>query len=394
MTNDRNRWLLPAGIEELLPERAWPVEALRRRLIDHYARAGYELVIPPMVEFVDSLLIGLGEDLDLRTFKIIDQLTGRLMGLRADMTPQMARIDAHALAQEGVTRLCYLGSVLHTLPDGFAGSRSPMQVGVELFGHSGVSSDLEVIGLMLDTLRIAGVRNVVLDLGHVGLYRAFAAQAGFDEATEDTVFDLLRRKALPELDALLSSLGLPEYLAANLRLLARLNGGTAVLGAARERLSRPPEAVGAILDHLDELLRRLRERHADVRFNIDLAELHGYRYQTGTVFAAYVPGRGEEIARGGRYDEIGRVFGRARPATGFSADVRSLIELGEAVSAPGGGILAPDARGDAGLWSTILRLRDEGERVVCALPGEPASRHGCDRQLVLRDGHWQIIELK
>jgi len=310
-------WELPAGIEEVLPEQAWAVEALRRRLLDHYRASGYGLVIPPIVEFVDSLLTGTGEDLDLLTFKLTDRLTGRLMGVRADMTPQMARIDAHSLREEGVSRLCYLGSVLRTMPDGFAGSRSPMQVGAELFGHAGVEADIEIVGLMIETLAIAGITAPVIDLGHVGVFAALAKQAGLNETAERELQDMFQRKALPEIDQYLRDQGVPEPSRRMLSALGRLHGDAAVIAQAREVLVAGGADVAAALDRLERLVAVIARRYPKVRLQVDLTELHGYAYHTGVVFAAYVEGVGHEIARGGRYDEVGKVFGRARPATGF-----------------------------------------------------------------------------
>jgi len=362
-----NRWLLPAGIDELLPSAAWAIEDLRRRLLDRFRTWGYELVIPPMIEYLESLLIHPGDDLDLSTFKLIDQLTGRLMGVRADMTPQMARIDAHSLRQDGPTRLCYLGTVLHALPGGFAGTRAPMQVGAELFGHAGSASDIEILRLMLDTLEVAGVREVWLDLGHVGIYRALARQAGFDAEDEARFFDLLQRKAIPEIEAFIGGRHLPAELVAMLRALPDLHGeGLGTLEDARRRLSAAGDEVHRALDDLAEVARALQGQGGGLRLHFDLAELRGYHYHTGIVFAAYVPGQGQAIARGGRYDGIGEVFGRSRPATGFSADVRALVACADRPEPVCGAIHAP-ASDDPSLLGLVRELRNQGERVVHAL---------------------------
>lgn len=400
MTHE-NRWLLPAGIDELLPEAAWATEALRRRLLDRFRAWGYELVIPPMVEYVESLLIHPGDDLDLSTFKLIDQLTGRLMGVRADMTPQMARIDAHSLRQEGPTRLCYLGTVLHTLPGGFAGTRAPMQVGAELFGHAGTASDIEILRLMLETLEVAGVRDVWLDLGHVGIYRAIARQAGFDAEDEANFFDLLQRKAIPEIEAFIADRSLEFPMAAMLRALPDLHGeGQEILARARSSLAAASTAVHQALDDLDQVARALQAQGGRVRLHFDLAELRGYHYHTGIVFAAFVPGQGQAIARGGRYDGIGEAFGRARPATGFSADVRALAEFAARSEAGRGSVLAPSAD-EPDLTALVRALREQGERVVHALseqehaPGFRAElrARGFDRVIEREGSSWIVKEL-
>lgn len=390
-----NRWLLPAGIDELLPQVAWATEALRRRLLDRFRAWGYELVIPPMVEYVESLLIHPGDDLDLSTFKLIDQLTGRLMGVRADMTPQMARIDAHSLRQEGPTRLCYLGTVLHALPGGFAGTRAPMQVGAELFGHAGTASDIEILRLMLDTLDVAGVREVWLDLGHVGIYRALARQAGFDAEDEASFFDLLQRKAVPEIEAFIGGRLLPGELAAMLRVLPDLHGeGLETLEGARRRLSAAGNEVHQALDDLAEVARAVQRQGRGVRLHFDLAELRGYHYHTGIVFAAFVPGQAQAIARGGRYDGIGEAFGRARPATGFSADVRALVAVAGSVGESADAVLAPAGVDDVELERKVCELRAAGQRVVQALPGQDSNpcALGCRRVLERHEGAWQVRE--
>jgi ATP phosphoribosyltransferase regulatory subunit len=390
---DRNRWLLPEGIAEVLPAEAAALERMRRALIDLYASWGYELVLTPFIEYLESLLTGTGRDLDLQTFKLTDQLTGRLMGLRADMTPQVARIDAHSLRREGPVRLCYLGTVLHTRPDGFARSRSPFQVGAELYGHAGVESDAEVLCLMLETLRVTGVREMHVDLGHVGVYRSLARAAGLDDEQEQTLFEALQRKAAPEVEGLLRDWSLPAVSHERLVALTELNGGPEALGEAERVLAGSGEAVAGCLADLRRLAALVAARVPDTPLYFDLAELRGYRYQTGVVFAAFVPEHGQEVARGGRYDEIGRVFGRARPATGFSADLKTLIALGEAPAPAGGrgGVLAPWSE-DGSLQTAVRELRARGERVVQSLPGalEAPGELGCTHRLVGRAGRWEL----
>lgn len=387
---ENDRWLLPEGIEELPPPRAGQLEQIRRRLLDLYAAWGYELVIPPFIEYLESLLTGTGNDLDLKTFKLIDQLTGRLMGVRADMTPQVARIDAHLLKREVPTRLCYMGTVLHTRPAVHGGTRSPFQVGLELYGHAGVEADAEVLELMVATLRESGLERMHIDLGHVGIFRGLARRAGLDAATEAVLFDALQRKAKPEIRALLAGCALAPELAAALGALADLNGGFEVFEQAAVALAPGGAAVAAALDNL----RRVAEAAATlegVQWHFDLAELRGYHYHTGVVFEAFVAGQGQSVAQGGRYDDIGRVFGRARPATGFSVDLRAVLGLIPAQIPVNRGIFAPHG-GESGLKAAIRELRARGERVVQGLPGQQgtAADMGCDRELVDVAGHWDV----
>ncbi len=390
-----DRWLLPEGIEELLPPQAAELDRLRRTLLDLFRRWGYELVMPPLVEYLDSLLTGTGNDLDIQTFKLTDQASGRLLGVRADMTPQVARIDAHRLADRaGPVRLCYHGTVLNTRGDGLGGARSFTQIGAELYGHAGVASDSEMLCLMLETLQVAGVNEVFIDLGHVGIYRALSAAAGLDERQESQLFDALQRKAVPEIEALLDEWRLAGDVGARLKELAWLNGGSEVLARARQCLGGDA-VIAAALDQLEGLAQLVGRQRPDVPLHFDLAELRGYHYHTGVVFAAYVPGQGRAIAQGGRYDDIGRVFGRSRPATGFSANLNGLMRLAGAAPAPDRGIFAPvceDAALQAAQAEEIAALRASGERVVAGLPGPSggAAEAGCDRLLALVDGQWVI----
>lgn len=388
-----NHWLLPEGIEEVLPEQAWRIEQLRRCLLDTYRSWGYQLIITPMIEFLESLLTGTGNDLDLQTFKLIDQQSGRMLGLRADMTPQAARIDAHSLKSEAPTRLCYLGTVLHTRPDGFAGSRSPLQVGAELFGHAGMESDIEIIGLMLETLRLTGIEEVHMDLGHVGIFRGLARAAGLAPEAESDLFDVLQRKAIPEIQGLLGELDLSNAQCESFARLAELHGGREVLDSARELYRDIPQVTDA-LDNLAAIGEVVHARWPQLPVNYDLAELRGYAYQTGVVFAAFTPGCGQEVARGGRYDKVGEIFGRARPATGFSADLKTLMTLGHWHADTAGAVYAP-AQDDPALTARVRELREQGEQVIQGLPGESGTPQalGCDRRLELRDGAWEIQTL-
>jgi ATP phosphoribosyltransferase regulatory subunit len=388
------RWLLPAGIDEVLPARAAELERLRRRLLDLYQSWGYELVIPPFIDYLESLLTGTGRDLDLQTFKLTDQLSGRMLGIRADMTPQVARIDAHHLRREIPTRLCYLGTVLHTRTDGFAGTRSPLQIGAEIYGHDGPASDVEILRLLVGTLQTAGIESPYLDLGHVGVYRGLIQQAGLSRADELRLFDALQRKAGPEVEHIIAEADVAGPVGRMLLALVELNGEDALARASVALRGAEPQVLGA-LERLQQVADELARWLPELPVHFDLAELRGYTYKTGVVFAAFVPGWGLEIARGGRYDEIGRVFGRARPAVGFSSDLKGLIALSaedEQDASPCDGVLAPwDA--DPELNRLVERLRGEGRRVIYALPSQrgAARDFNCCERLARVDGAWQLI---
>ena len=384
-----DRWQLPDGIEEVLPARAATVERLRRRLLDAYRGWGYQLVIPPLMEYTESLLIGLGQDLDLLTFKLTDQLSGRTLGVRADITPQVARIDAHSLAQPGITRLCYAGSTLHTRPKSLLASRSPIQVGAELYGDASLAADIEVVSLMLATLEVAGIAaEITLDLGHVGVYEAVLASAGLSPEQEATVFDALQRKSVPDLKLALAEV---EPHAADLIIaLVDLHGDDRVLARARELLGEHAPAAMAAVDVLDQAAEEIRRQRPGLDIYFDLAELRGYHYHTGLVFAAYVRGHGQALANGGRYDNVGAVFGRARPATGFATDLKALLDLLPA-DGPGPGAISMPNRHDPALMARVNELREAGEIVINSLSAAPDPR--CDRQLVEVGGEWRVAAL-
>ncbi|WP_067586223.1 ATP phosphoribosyltransferase regulatory subunit [Endozoicomonas ascidiicola] len=386
-----DRWLLPDGIEEILPGKARSAEKLRRDILDLFDRWGYQLVIPPHLEFMESLTAGVGHDLDLQIFKVTDQLTGRTLGLRADTTPAVARIDAHALNQDGPVRLCYSGSVFHTRPATLGASRSLIQIGAELYGHSGVESDLEVIALMLETLGRVGAESVNLDLGHVQIYRLLAHQAGLTDAQEHELFDALQRKAISEIEQLVNQWDIDKDVAAMLNALPQLAGDIDILDRARAALEKAPKGVQVALDELESIARDISARYPGTGFYLDLGELRGYNYHTGVVFAAYLPDQGQAIAKGGRYDGIGEAFGRSRPATGFSTDLKALLELqaGNVSEQTEELTVFAPLDVDAG---TVQSLRQQGQRVVCQLPGQKteAAGMGCNRQLVCRDGKWLV----
>ena len=387
--NREDSWLLPEGVEEILPDAAQNIEALRRRLLDTYASWGYELVFPPLIEFLDSLLNGAGRDLETETFKITDQLSGRLMGVRADITPQVARIDAHALRRQGPVRLCYCSSALRTRGGLPGGTRIPYQVGVELFGHDGLESDREVVALMTETLEAAGLPAFTLDLGHVAIFRELAEAADLTDAQADALRDAYLRKSRADIDAQVAELTLDKTLAEALRQLPWMAGSPAILDQARDALARLAPAVAVAIDELKQLADFVSSRYPQVQVHVDLGELRGYHYHTGCLFAAYLPGGSEAVAKGGRYDHIGEVFGRARPATGFSADLKLLA--GNAGEQPRNGILAEGELGDVAFAEAIAALRAQGERVLVMLPGvaNDARELRCDRRLVLRNGVWE-----
>lgn len=390
-----NRWLLPEGIEEVLPPDAEALEALCRNVLDQFSRWGYELVMPPLIEFLESLLTGTGEDLELQTFKITDQLTGRMMGVRADITPQVARIDINRLQRETPTRLCYIGTVLHTRPIGPGGTRAPLQVGAELYGHAGPESDAEIVALMLKTLQAAGVRNVHVDLGHVGIYRQLLQQLELSPEREQILFDALQKKAGAEIRKAVDEWRLPRQAADALLSLNDLHGDASILTEARKSLGKLGGDVLACIDNLEQIAEHTRRQVKDAPLFFDLAELRGYHYHTGMMFSAYVPGRGQAVARGGRYDDIGQAFGHARPATGFSTDVRTLFEIVNPEPAEGNAIFAP-ASEVPGLYEAIDGLRSNGERVVRELPGQAGGARdlGCTRELYLDGGRWKVRDLK
>jgi ATP phosphoribosyltransferase regulatory subunit len=388
-------WILPQGIEEALPEQAARLECIRRNLLDLYASWGYEMVMPPFIDHIESLLTGTGHDLDLQTFKLVDQLSGRTLGIRADMTPQVARIDAHQLNKDVPSRLCYIGTVLHTRSDSFGSSRSPLQVGAELYGHAGVESDVEILDLMLKTFEVAGVNDIYLDIGNVDVYKNLAKQAGLSQEDEIRLFELLQQKAVTEIRQLVANLGVDATLAKMMTQLAELNGDISIIERAREQLRQAGPDVLSAIDYLEQVAQGVSQHNKDIRLNIDLAELHGYHYHTGVVFGAFVPQLGQEIARGGRYDDIGKIFGRARPATGFSTDLKQLLNLSTCDIQVPQKILAP-ADVDEALQLKIDTLRAEGYCVSRMLPGQvdDAAAMGCTQKLEQINGQWQLVPIE
>jgi ATP phosphoribosyltransferase regulatory subunit len=372
------RWLLPEHIEDVLPAEARAMESLRRAILDLFESHGYELVAPPLLEYTDSLLSGIGKDLDLATFKLVDQLSGRMMGVRADHTPQVARIDAHLLNRQGVARLCYCGSVLHTVPAGMTKMREPIQIGAELYGHAGIEADAEILGLMVQSLKGAGIGRLHVDLGHPGIYRALTGKSGLDADDAEALFHAVQQKDAPRA----AQLG-GEAVAS----LTSMNGPRTVIAAARKLLPALP-AITTALNSLDRLAALVDS--PGVELSVDLAELGGFNYESGLVFAAFAPGSPDAIARGGRYDEVGATFGRARPATGFTMDLRQLAALAPRPQA-GERILAP-ALDDGALRDAIATLREAGNVVIVEMPGTEKHRGelACERRLEMKDGKWRV----
>lgn len=398
-----DRWQLPDGVDELLPEAAWQVEQIRRQVMDCCHRSGYNLVMPPIIEYLDSLLTGTGETMNLQTFKLVDQHNGRTLGVRADMTPQVARMDAHALRSDQPNRFFYVGSVLRARTDGFGSSRAPLQFGAEIFGHAGPESDIEIVRLMLDSLSEAGQqpRDVLLDVGHVGVYRGLVQSLELDVEQERALFDGVQRGSVPDVLDWASGVDASvdqQKIMSMLTQLMTLNGDGSIVSSAKQILSDASEEVQNALQNLDDLLMGVRATHPDVQFNIDLAELRGYQYHTGVLFAAYTL-EGIELARGGRYDAVGAAFGHARPATGFSGDLKTLAKarteagsnVQESTKQTAHGVLV-DASLVASAWSEITRLKKAGERVVVELPNvmQRADHVLCDRRLVSIGGEWQL----
>ncbi|AWW47866.1 ATP phosphoribosyltransferase regulatory subunit [Polynucleobacter paneuropaeus] len=385
-----NRWLLPEDIADVLPAQARKVETLRRNILDLYQSYGYELVAPPILEFLDSLLTGTGSDLNLQTFKLVDQLSGRTLGLRADITPQVARIDAHLLNREGVTRLCYAGSVAHARTPVGSTAREELQLGAEIYGCVTWQADLEAITLLLKTLSLAGLDKVYLDLSHAGILNGILAKENLASIEMEALYGLLQSKDRPRLSVWAKSL--PEQTAKALLALTELNGPCAeVLNKAKTALPQTPEVKEA-LAQLAHLIESASDLSKGLELSIDLADLRGYQYHSGVMFAAYIDKLPQPIARGGRYDQVGKAFGRARPATGFSLDLLTLASLSPNQK-PKKAILAPWDN-DAQLKQAIDSLRQAGEVVIQLNAGEPmqSAEYVCDRELVKQGGKWSVSQ--
>jgi ATP phosphoribosyltransferase regulatory subunit len=377
-------WLLPENIADVLPSEARKIEDLRRVFLDHFRLYGYELVMPPLLEYIESLLTGAGQDMNLRTFKLVDQMSGRTMGVRADMTTQVARIDAHLLNRSSVTRLCYAGNVLHTKPSGLHATREPIQIGAEIYGHAGLEADAEIQELVIACLRLAGIEQVRLDLCHVGVLRAILETDPLAKQQENILFALLESKDIPSIKSV--SEGFSPEVRRALQVLPTLYGDVSVISRARKELPN----LGGVMSALSEL-EYLANLVGNDKVTIDLADLRGYHYHSGVMFSAFVPGLPNAVARGGRYDHVGEAFGRSRPATGFSLDLRELARL-MPVAERKGAIRAPWSR-DAGLLSKIAALRSEGEVVIQNLPGHENEQDEFDcNRVVVFDGEQWILQ--
>jgi ATP phosphoribosyltransferase regulatory subunit len=378
-------WVLPEYIEDILPPQACRIESLRAQLLELFRVHGYELVMPPLLEYLESLLTGTGHDMDLRTFKLVDQLSGRTMGVRADITPQVARIDAHLLNREGVTRLCYCGSVLHTLPAGLTSTREPLQIGAEIYGHGGIESDLEIQRLLGQALKLCKLSGVRLDIGHVAVFRELAQRGGVGPELEADLFAALQAKDASALRALTKRLD--KVTRSAILLLPELYGGREVIARARRELPKYAGIARALAD-----LQALTATQ-EIPVSIDLADLRGYHYHSGAAFAAYCDRLPNAIALGGRYDGVGKAFGRARPATGFTLYLLELARLAPAEPAPGC-IRAP-RRSDPALEAAMASLRRAGEVVIQDLPGHEneGDERRCGRELIERKGKWQVKKI-
>ena len=411
-----DRWMLPEGVDELLPERAAVAEQLRRNILDLLKSWGYQLVVPPLIEFTDSLLIGMGKDIETQSFRLTDQISGKSMAVRADITPQTARIDAHSLKAEGIRRLCYAGSVLHTRPKTLMASRCPMQIGAELYGDASISADIEVISLLLETLHLIeseftsahgnaskGLCKLTLDLGHVSIYNAVrdAIKTAAPELEQDDlalIFDAIQRKSLPDLKCLLPRLLAGHAITETLYQLPSLCGGANVLVKAKALLGSLGQGVVDAIDQLTQVAEIISQRFTAVEVYFDLAEIRGYEYHTGLVFAAYADGHGLALANGGRYDNIGKVFGSERSATGFNTDIKALIDfLGsratlavQPINAEREIIAAPNSD-EASLWNAVSQLRSAGEIVI--FNGE-AGTETPTSLLVQKAGNWVVEKIK
>ena len=388
------RWLLPEGVDEILPPRAILLEQMCRKLIDLFSSWGYEFVIPPMMEYLESLLTATGEDLDLQTYKITDQLSGRLMGIRADITPQVARIDAHLLKRNIPTRLCYLGSVLHSRTNNSGDSRSPLQLGAELFGHEGVSSDIEIVKLMLATLDAVRISNICLDVGHIGIFRSLISKSQLNSMQESEVFEIVKRKAKDELKIFYKKLKINDDSSKAMLDLIDLHGDVGILDDAIHAFDKLSPDIRKYVNEVKTLTDSIIDKF-DVSINIDLSELRGYNYHTGMIYTAFVPNEGKGIAFGGRYDDIGSAFGKARPATGFSTDMKQLLELQNISEDTPDKIFAPVDDNDS-LQKKITELREQGKIVIQELEGQNATAKemNCNQTLVCENDQWVVKENK
>lgn len=389
MNND-DRWLLPDGIEETLPDAARRIETMRRNALDLLDSWGYELVMPPLMEYLDSLLTGVGRDLEIETFKLTDQVSGKMLGVRADMTPQVARIDAHYLRRSGATRLCYFGPVLRTRPDTLGGSRVPLQLGAELFGVASADADIEIVELLTETLARLGVGDIHVDLGHMGIFRGLMQEAGLEQEVRASIMAAVTSKSAPDVESRCKEYNVDGNVIDLLVRMTDCSGEAGTLGAMANAFANGPDVVASAYENLAHIASRLKQRLPDTRIYFDLAALSGHSYHTGLVFAVYMPGCGRAIANGGRYDDIGSEFGRARPATGFSIDLRALARQTAGEKTEPEIIFAPFEEDDS-LINAVRALRESGKRVVYYEKSEKLDSEGApSSRLVNQNGEWVI----
>lgn len=391
----QNNWVLPEGVEDILPPHAAHLDNLCRQIIDLCTSWGYQLVITPMIEYVDSLLTGMGKDMDMKMFKLIDQISGQLVGIRADITPQVARIDAHRLKHNVPTRLCYAGMILHTHSKAMGGSRNLLQVGAELYGHKGVDSDAEILCLMVETLNRIGIKNIYIDLSHARIYSHLIDISGIDESMKLILSNTLKRKSVSELSNLISAGHLSEEIGKLFKTLVISNGPVDKLQEVRALFDGISSEIEDCLDELQDLVKLVSNKiSAQVKLNFDLTDSCGYLYHTGIFFTAYIRDYGQGVSFGGRYDGIGSAFGRARPATGFSLDIKTLFNLGYSEPAVNKGIYVPLSDKPDQI-KAINDLRNQNEVVICELPGQngTAADMGYDRQLIFQQGKWVVANL-
>tara|TARA_R110001592_G_scaffold291131_2_gene560433 strand:+ start:37523 stop:38737 length:1215 start_codon:yes stop_codon:yes gene_type:complete len=396
------RWLLPDGVDELLPPEAWSVELMRRELLDLYSRYGYQLISPPLIEYLESLLTGTGNNLDLQTFKLTDQLTGRLMGVRADITPQVARIDTHLLQSKGISRLCYVDTILHTRPAHIQTSRNPLQIGCELFGEASSNADIEVIALMLETLTLAGIPSIHIDLAHVGIYKGLIESSSLDGLAEDKIFDALSRKSIPELNALATALPDNAEVILLIRDVANLSGGIDALDKIEETVANlelsSAHIVIAAINELRLMTSQIQKRFEQVEIGFDFCELRGYNYHTGILFSAFSAGYGYALAKGGRYDDIGKSFGHiaqvknqlSRPATGFSADLKALVRLAKQLKDIKLQAIFAPVSDDPTLLEKIKELRLNQCVIQGLSENDTPELYACKQVLVYENQSWQL----
>ena len=393
------QWILPEGIHETLPPEALAIELHRQKLLHMFFAWGYDLVDTPLIDFYDSLVTGTGHDLRQKTFSLSDQMSNRLLGIRSDITPQVARIDAHHITYDHPVRFCYIGKVLHTRLEDFARSRSPIQIGAEIYGHARYHSDVEIISLMLSTLDMSGIQRITLDLGHIGIFQSLIAQMPLTEPQRDLLLQALEHKAMGDLSELLTAYTNDTVLKNQILALCELHGGIEVIQQARNLFDQTE--ISAALEELNQVVLFLQRQYPHLDLFIDLAELRGFTYHTGLVFAAYLPGQGQAVALGGRYNDIGKAFGRPRPATGFSTDLDRLVNISriheqhlEEIN--GKAIYAPACtQSDMQLEDQIAQLRVRGERVIRDLPGQHADPRalGCNREIIKQNDQWQVVHL-